>query len=750
MGTGREARRNGAPPEVVKATMAKSLIIVESPAKTKTLKNILGKGYDVRASMGHVRDLPKSKLSIDVEHDFAPTYQVIPDKRKVISDLKEAAKGADTVYLASDPDREGEAIAWHLAEALNLKNPKRIQFNEITRTAVEEALRHPRTVDVHRVDAQQARRVLDRLVGYKLSPLLWKKVKRNLSAGRVQSVAVKLIVDREREIQAFVPVEYWSITARLTPQDKDHPFDARLVSRLGEKKLEVTNQGEADAILTELKGSAWTVGGVKRTERRVNPSAPFITSTLQQDASRKLGFSNKRTMAVAQQLYEGVDIGQEGSVGLITYMRTDSTRVAKEAQEEARTFIAEAYGGQYVPNSPRVFKSRASAQDAHEAIRPTSAFRRPEAIRQYLTAEQARLYDLIWKRFVASQMESGVDDVTTVDVHATTPGSQVSGLRSQVFLFRATGSVIKFDGFRVLYMEAKDEDAPEDEDKQRLPALTERQLLNLLKITPQQHFTEPPPRYNPATLVKALEENGVGRPSTYATIVSTVQDRGYVELKEKKFFPTDLGCAVNDLLVKHFPRIVDVGFTSRMEDNLDHIEDGREDWVALMREFYGPFDLSVMEAETNAERVKLAPKVVEGQVCPECGQELHIRQGRFGEFVGCSGFPDCKYTSPLTEKIGIECPRCHEGEVVAKKAKSKAGKNYTFYGCARYPACDFTTFDKPVADRFCEVCGYNMGENRMGRRLLGLRCTNKQCPTNANQKNGKPAEANEEELAEAA
>lgn len=706
--------------------MSKSLIIVESPAKTKTLKNILGAGYDVRASMGHVRDLPKSKLSIDVDHDFTPTYQTIPDKTKVIKDLREAAKGADKVYLASDPDREGEAIAWHLAEALHLKDPIRIQFNEITRFGVEEAMRNPRTVNMGRVDAQQARRVLDRLVGYKLSPLLWKKIKRNLSAGRVQSVALRLICDREREILAFVPVEYWSVTAHLTPQSKQHPFDAKLIGRVGSKdKLELHNQVEADGVLEALKDSAWSVASVKKSERKVNPYAPFITSTLQQEASRKLGMSNKKTMAIAQQLYEGVDLGAEGSVGLITYMRTDSTRVAREAQEEAHQFIVETYGANYAPKSVRIYKSRNTAQDAHEAIRPTSAFRRPEAIRAHLTAEQFKMYDLIWKRFVASQMESGVDEVTTVDVHASRNGS--------AFIFRASGTVTLFDGFRRLYVVARDEDdTSEDEFAQKLPALSPQEMLDLLGITPKQHFTEPPPRFNPATLVKALEENGVGRPSTYATIVGTVQDRGYVELREKRFFPTELGFAVNDLLVKHFPKIVDVQFTSGMEARLDNVEDGSENWVAILREFYDPFEIAVGKAETEAERVKMAPKVLEGEVCPECGKELHIRQGRFGEFIGCSGFPDCKFTRPITVKIGIECPRegCN-GEVVEKKAKSKAGKDYKFYGCSNYPACDFTTFFKPLPDKFCETCGYNLGEDRMGRRLMGIKCTNKACPTNA-------------------
>lgn len=704
--------------------MSKSLVIVESPAKTKTLKKILGPEYDIRASMGHVRDLPKSRMAIDVENGFTPEYQIIPDKRKVIAELRDAASKAATVYLATDPDREGEAIAWHLEQALKLEGALRIQFNEITVSAVREAIRAPRTVNTSLVDAQQARRVLDRLVGYKLSPLLWKKVKRGTSAGRVQSVAVRLICDREREIEAFVPEEYWTITALVTPEEKRHEFEAKFVGPIGGKALRVRNEEQANEVLKALQGARWFVGEVRKRERRVKAAPPFITSTLQQEASRRLGMSNKRAMAVAQQLYEGVDVGDEGSVGLITYMRTDSTRVAREAQDEARAYIARTFGDRYVPGKPPVYSSRSGAQDAHEAIRPTSVMRSPDSIRQHLTSEQARLYELIWKRFLASQMEAGVDDVTDIDVHAVGEG--------RGHLFRASGSTVKFDGYRVLYSEARDEDAPEEEAAQRLPAVKASDPLELLKLTPTQRFTEPPPRYSPATLVKALEENGVGRPSTYATIVSTIQDRGYVELKEKRFHPTALGFAVNDLLVAHFHRIVDVRFTAGMEEDLDRVAVGQRNWVTLIADFYGPFEETLQRAETEAERVKLPVRVLEGEACPECGAELHIRQSRFGEFIGCSRYPDCRYTRPLTEKLGMDCPRpgC-TGELLIKKGKSKAGKNYTFYGCSTYPQCTFTTFDKPIADRPCEACGYPMGENRMGRRLLGYRCTNRECPTNA-------------------
>ena len=546
--------------------MAKSLIIVESPAKTKTLKGFLGSDYNVEASMGHVRDLPSSKLGVDIDHDFAMTYEPLKDRKDVLSKLAAAAKGMDTIYLASDPDREGEAIAWHIAEALKIKPEKlrRIEFNEITKSAVIDAIAHPRTINKDRVDAQQARRALDRLVGYKISPVLWRKVKKGLSAGRVQSVAVRLISDREKEIAAFVPVEYWSLTATLTPQTgRKTPFDAALTQLEG-KKLELHNQAEADKVLSDLDGATYKVKTVKKSERQRRPSAPFITSTLQQEAARKLGFSSKRTMTVAQQLYEGIDLKTDGGqTGLITYMRSDSTRVAGEAQTAAKQYVTTTYGPEYAPEKFNVYKTKGAAQDAHEAIRPTSVFREPDAIKVHLNSDQYKLYRLIWLRFVASQMKPAIMDVVTADISA--------GL----YTFRATGSTIRFDGFLRVYSEGKDDATVDDDEKPPLPPLAEGQLLDLVKLLPKQHFTEPPPRFSEATLVKGMEEQGIGRPSTYASIISTIQDREYVELREKKFYPTELGTVVTDLLVKHFPEILSVQFTSGMEDKLDRIEEGQ-------------------------------------------------------------------------------------------------------------------------------------------------------------------------------
>jgi DNA topoisomerase-1 len=544
--------------EIKIKTMAKSLIIVESPAKTKTIKGFLGKEFAVEASMGHVRDLPKSKIGVDVDNDFTPTYEPLKDRKDVLGRLAAAAKGATTVYLASDPDREGEAIAWHVASALKLKpgQIKRIQFNEITKTAVQDALAHPRDIDMQKVNAQQARRVLDRLVGYKISPILWRKVKKDLSAGRVQSVAVRLICDREREIQAFVPVEYWSLTATLQPQTtKKMPFDAALSQYQG-KKIELKSQTETDKVLADLRGAEYRVAKVKKSERQRKPYAPFITSTLQQEAARKLGFSSKRTMMVAQQLYEGMDLGSDGgTVGLITYMRTDSTRIAGEAQAAAKQYISSTYGPEYAPEKFNAYKSKGSAQDAHEAVRPTSVFREPEAVKQHMNPDQYKLYRLIWLRFVASQMKPAIMDVVTADIEANG------------YTFRATGSTIKFDGFLRVYTEGKDDvNQVDDDEKPPLPPLMDGQLLDLLKLLPKQHFTEPPPRFSEATLVKGLEEQGIGRPSTYASIISTIQDRGYVELKEKRFYPTDLGFVVTEMLVKHFPRILDVAV---------HVRNGR-------------------------------------------------------------------------------------------------------------------------------------------------------------------------------
>ncbi len=729
--------------------MGKSLIIVESPAKTRTLKNFLGPNYRIEASMGHVRDLPKRDFGVDVEKEFTPTYEIIPDRKDVLKRLKEAVKEADEVYLASDPDREGEAIAWHLLEALKLKSAKRIQFNEITKQAVTHALVEPRTIDMDRVNAQQARRVLDRIVGYKLSPLLWQKVKKNLSAGRVQSVAVRLICDREREINAFVSEEYWSIVAKLSPQDRVEPFDAKL-AQINGNKAEVSNEEEAHSILRELEGAHYVVSKITEKEQRRNPAAPFITSTLQQEASRKLGFSAKRTMLTAQQLYEGIELGDAGHVGLITYMRTDSTRVAEEAQAEAREYIEMTYGKEYLPSKPRQVRKK-GAQDAHEAIRPTSVLRHPDEMEKYLSKEQAKLYKLIWQRFVASQMSPAVFDVVTVDIAAGR------------FTFRSTGSTIKFLGFKAVYTEGKDTSELTDEERPPLPKLKVDENLDLLELTPNQHFTEPPPRYTEATLVKALEEKGIGRPSTYATIISTIQDRGYVILEEKKFKPTDLGCAVTDYLVDHFPKIMDVAFTASVETELDSVEEGKLEWHKLLHDFYGPFDKALSQAQwgpegtdrtcpecgrkmvvkqgrfgpflgcsgypeckkiIKVEREKIAavqPK--ESDIdCPNCGRKMLIREGRTGTFLGCSGYPECKTTMSMDKKVGIKCPVCGEGDVVEKLSK----KRKLFYGCSRYPDCTFVSWGKPI-DRQCPKCSSVLVEQRWRGRLTGYKCSKAEC-----------------------
>lgn len=693
--------------------MGKSLIIVESPAKTRTLKTFLGEDFDVRASMGHVRDLPKSKLGVDIEHGFQPTYVDLKERRDTLKDLKSAAERSDRVYLASDPDREGEAIAWHVAEALDLKNPLRIEFNEITRQAVQRALEHPRSLDEKRFNAQQARRILDRLVGYKLSPLLWKKVKGRLSAGRVQSVAVRLICDREREIQAFVPEEYWSITARLTPEDRDKPFNAKLIEKNG-RKFHMAREEEARQVLRDLEGARYTVRDIKTRQQRRNPAPPFITSTLQQEAARRLGFSAKRTMTVAQQLYEGIDMGQDGHVGLITYMRTDSTRIAAEAAEEARGYIQETYGKEYLPDAPRQYRAAKGAQEAHEAIRPTSVLRTPDRVKGHITPDQLKLYSLIWQRFVASQMAPAVLDVTTVNI---TAGD---------YTFRATGSIVRFPGFTAVYTEGRDEVSTEEEEsKQVLPELSQGELLRLLELLPRQHFTEPPPRYSEATLVKSLEELGIGRPSTYATIIDTIQERGYVVLEAKRFKPTDLGFTVTDLLVKHFPEIMDAQFTAGVESKLDDVEEGDQDWVRLLTEFYEPFDKQLGQAMETAERVKIEPVLTE-EICPNCGRPMALRQGRFGPFLGCSGFPECRtILSTPEQKLDVACPKpgC-PGHVVQKKSR----KGRTFYGCSEYPACDYVTWHKPTAEK-CATCGYPMGERTWRGKTVGMECTNKDCPT---------------------
>ncbi|MEN6521881.1 MAG: type I DNA topoisomerase [Armatimonadota bacterium] len=730
--------------------MGKSLIIVESPAKTRTLKGFLGPNYMIEASMGHVRDLPKKDFGVDVDNDFAPKYDIIPERKDVLKRLKDAVKEADVVYLASDPDREGEAISWHLYQALKLKSAKRIEFNEITKQAVTHALESPRQIDIDRVNAQQARRLLDRIVGYKLSPLLWQKVKRNLSAGRVQSVAVRMICDRERELLAFVPVEYWSLTAKLTPEGKMQPFEAKL-AQIDGNKAEVKNETEAKSILDELEDALYTVSKITQKEQKRNPAMPFITSTLQQEAARKLGFSAKRTMMAAQQLYEGIELGESGHVGLITYMRTDSTRVSAEAQEEAREYIQQTFGKEYIPATPRKSKAKKGVQDAHEAIRPTSVLRHPDQVSDLLNRDQSRLYKLIWQRFVASQMSPAVFDVVTVDVGA------------KRFTFRATGSTIKFPGFKAVYTEGKDDALITDEERPPLPRMKVDEILKLLDLNPNQHFTEPPPRYTEATLVKALEENGIGRPSTYASIISTIQDRGYTVLEEKKFKPTDLGFAVTDYLVQHFPKILDVKFTALIETELDTVENGKMDWHKLLQDFYGPFAKSLEEAQwgpEGAERAcpncgkpmvikrgrfgpflgcsgypecKTIVKVEREKIpavepketdidCPNCGKKMLIRTGRTGEFLGCSGYPECKTTMPIDKKVGIKCPICGEGDVVEKMSK----KRKIFYGCNRYPDCNFVSWGKPT-DRKCPQCGSVIVEQRWRGRLTGYKCLSSEC-----------------------
>ena len=697
--------------------MAKNLVIVESPAKAKTIQKFLGRDYTVNASMGHVRDLPKSELGVDLERDFSPKYVIPRDKRAVVKELKEKAKEAQRIYLATDPDREGEAIAWHLATAIGAdgKPIQRIEFHEITREAIQRAVKAPRQIDMKRVDAQQARRILDRLVGYNLSPLLWRKVRRGLSAGRVQSVAVRLVVEREREIEAFQPVEYWTVEAELAKRPakptraKQPTFRATLVQALG-KKPELANQEDSQRVLSDLEGAEYRVADVRVKEQTRSASPPFTTSTLQQEAGRKLGFTAKRTMAVAQQLYEGLDVGTEGSVGLITYMRTDSTQIAESAMQEVRRYIQERFGPDNLPETPRVYRTRSKlAQEAHEAIRPTSVFREPESLKQYLTPDQFKLYSLIWKRFVACQMASARYQVTTVDVEAT--GTQSRG----DYLFRATGSLVIFPGFLTLYREGRD-DEEQDEDVQKpLPELSRGEPLDLVRLLSDQHFTQPPPRYSEATLVKALEEKGIGRPSTYAPTLSTIQERGYVERVGKQLRPTELGKIVNDLLVENFPQVIDVDFTANMEEKLDEVASGERPWVPVVREFYEPFHEDLERAGESIERVKIEPEPTD-ELCEKCGRPMVIRMGRYGKFMGCSGFPECRNAKPLLKKIGIACPQCGADLV---ERRTKAGR--TFYGCSRYPDCNWISWQKPVSEP-CPTCGGLMVEaGKSGTRCI--RCS---------------------------
>jgi DNA topoisomerase I len=792
--------------------LAKGLVIVESPAKAKTIQKYLGKGFSVEASYGHVKDLPKNNLGVDIEGDFETEYIVIPGKEKVLAKLKKLALSADTIYLAPDPDREGEAIAAHLAEELggdgfdgkkkkkkktDAVEIRRVTFNEITQRAVKAAFDHTRDIDRNLVDAQQTRRVLDRIVGYQVSPLLWDKVRRGLSAGRVQTVALRLIVEREREIKAFVKQEYWTIDAHLAA-GKPPAFDARLIGR-GEEKIEVPNEEEATKIKNFVEGADWTVVSAEKKERRRNATAPFTTSKLQQDASRKLRFSVKRTMMIAQRLYEGVELGDEGLVGLITYMRTDSTRVSNEALTEVREYIPSQYGPQYLPETANTYKSKQKgAQEAHEAIRPTAAMRHPDEMKKYLQEDEYKVYKLIWQRFVASQMTPAVFDQTTVDIDAAKG--------SESYRFRVTGSVMKFDGFLKVYEESKDAKDDEDEAlKHKLPPLEAGQKLKLKELRPEQHFTEPPPRYNEASLVKELEERGIGRPSTYAAILTTIQERQYVTKVGGKFAPTEIGLVVTDLLVENFKDIFDPTYTARLEEELDDIENGEEKWTDAMREFYGKFQKDLAYAEKHMENLKAMEKPTEekcercgsplvlkwgkhgsffacsayekgnpesctftkenpinltdldtadgmqettqeeycencgrpmvlkrgrfGQFmacsgypdckttrrldqgkkipdvpleekCPECGRNMLLRHGRYGEFVSCSGYPDCKYVKQ--NFIGMKCPECKDGELVEKRARRRGN---SFYGCSRYPKCKFTSAYKPMPEK-CPKCGH--------------------------------------------
>ena len=811
--------------------MSKGLVIVESPAKAKTIQKYLGKGFTVDASFGHVKDLPKSTLGVDVENDFETEYVVIPGKEKVLAKLKKLALSADTIYLAPDPDREGEAIAAHLADELGSNGSgkkktkksiaadairiRRVTFNEITQRAVKAAFEQPRDIDQHLVDAQQARRVLDRLVGYQVSPLLWDKVRRGLSAGRVQTVALRLIVDREREIKAFEKKEYWTIDAHLAGP-KPPAFDARFLGK-GEEKIEVTNGEDAEKIRAALANADWVVRSAEKKERRRNPTPPFTTSKLQQDSSRKLRFSVKRTMMIAQRLYEGIELGEEGLVGLITYMRTDSTRVSPDAITEVREYVTKEYGTNYLPESPNTYKEKKEAQAAHEAIRPTSAMRHPDQVKQYLQEDEFKVYKLIWQRFVASQMNPAVFDQTTVDIDAK------SG--SDVFWFRVTGSVMKFDGFLKVYEESKEGKDEEDEElKHKLPPLEAGQKLTLKELKPEQHFTEPPPRYNEASLVKELEERGIGRPSTYATILSTIQERQYATKIGGKFTPTEIGLVVTDLLVENFKDIFDFQYTARLEEELDEIEEGKETWTDTLAEFYKKFAKDLKYAEKHMENIKRmekptdekcelcgAPLVIKwgkhgsfyacstydkenpdtckftkenpinlpdldsadlqetaqeeycencGRVmvlkrgrfgqfmactgypdckttrrldqgkrvpdipldekCPDCGRNMIIRHGRFGEFTSCSGYPECKYVKQ--NFIGVKCPLCGEGELVEKRAR----KGNTFYGCSRYPKCKFTSAARPIAEK-CPDCGNDYLVERLRKDGPVIACPNKEC-----------------------
>lgn len=744
--------------------MSKSLMIVESAAKAKTINKFLGKNYTVKATIGHIKDLPPKRFGVDIEHDFQPEYATIRGRGKVIAEIKRDAKEAEKIYLATDPDREGEAIAWHIAQELNGNDSRvyRVLFNEITEKGITTAIANPGRIDLNKVNAQQARRVLDRVVGYKISPILWEKVRGGLSAGRVQSVAVRLICEREREITTFVSKEYWSVTAHL--EGKVLPiFDAKL-NQIGDEKAGIGNERDARALTEEAQAQSFIVDKVTKKERKRNPAPPFITSTLQQEAAKKLHFTAKKTMMIAQRLYEGLEIGEEGPVGLITYMRTDSTRIADEAIREARGYIEGYFGKEYLPREPIIYKSKKGAQDAHEGIRPTSVHREPDAIKQYLQKDEYALYKLIWNRFIASQMNPAILDVTTIDIKAGR------------LLFRATGTVIRFPGFTKVYVEEREKVAEREEGEERegqLPPLQAGEHLKCLGIEPKQHFTEPPPRYTEASLIKELEEKGIGRPSTYAPILSTIQARKYVEKKENKFHPTELGFLVTDLLVKHFPNILDVKFTARMEGELDEIEDGERGWVEAVRDFYTPFEKDLKKAhvemknvkkettftdiicekcgkrmvikwgrngkflacsgypeckntkefvQTDAGKISIVEEEKTEESCPECGSSMVIKKGRYGRFLACSDYPRCKTTKPVS--TGVSCPKEGCGGYLIEKG-TKRGK--VFYACSKYPECNYALWDKPIQKK-CPLCNAPfLVERRTRGGELKVLCLSKEC-----------------------
>jgi DNA topoisomerase-1 len=685
--------------------LSRTLVIVESPAKAKTISKFLGKKYIVKASMGHVRDLPKSQFGVDVENGFSPKYITIRGKGDTIKDLRTAGKKADQVLIASDPDREGEAIAWHLQNLLDISSDKpcRVEFNEITKQAIQNAIKHPRVVDLNRVNAQQTRRILDRLVGYNLSPLLWRKIKKGLSAGRVQSVAVRLICDREEEIQSFEPEEYWTLTGSFVKVGCA-PFEGKLFKYKG-KKIDIDSAEKIQELLDGLKGASYSVSKVVRREKSRKPAPPFITSTLQQEASRKLNFTTRKTMLIVQQLYEGLDLGKEGTTGLVSYIRTDSIRVSDTARDEAKNYIRERLGDQYVSRLTAMPAGKGRIQDAHEAIRPTSIYREPGLIKGFLTNDQYKLYKLIWSRFLASMMSPAIFDTTSVDIKAGD------------YLFRATGSTIKFPGFMKVYTEGRD-DGEKDEYKQ-IPELNEGDSLEARSLNPKQHFTQPPPRYTEATLVKTLEEKGIGRPSTYAPIVGTIIKRGYVVRDKKQLYPTELGTTVVDLLKKHFQDIIGVEFTAGMEEKLDSVEEGNLDWAQVLDRFYTPFCQTLLKADEEIGHIQSADEVTE-EICEQCGRNMVIKMGRYGKFLACPGFPECRNTKPLLEPTGVNCPRCG-GELVARRSK----KGRKFFGCSRYPECDFVTWDQPSQTK-CPECGGLMLEKKTGKKIK-LSCINEDC-----------------------